>query len=99
MKANNVTKITAIRSALVIPSTLPNKAASKPRVKVLNLLIMAIPRAKLAVVIIHMAASAPIVFFLVAKLISTADMNPHTLAPMKKLIDIRDETTAPPKMA
>ena len=99
MNANNVTKITAIRSALVIPSTLPNKAASKPRVKVLNLLIMAIPRAKLAVVIIPMAASAPIVFFLVAKLIRAAEMNPHTLAPMKKLIDIRDETTAPPKMA
>ena len=88
-----------MRSALVIPSTLPNKAASNPRVNVLNLLMIAIPSAKLAVVIIPIAASAPMVCFLVAKLIRRAEMNPQTLAPIKKLIDIRDDTTAPPKIA
>ena len=49
-----LTAIMAIKSLFVIPRMLPNNAASKLRVKVLNRLINATPRAKLAVVTIPM---------------------------------------------
>ena len=67
---------------------LPNSAASKLRVKVLKRLMSAMPRAKLAVVTMPIAASAPIVRFRVVMLMRSAERNPHTLAPTKKLMDI-----------
>ena len=46
------------------------------------------PTAKLAVVMIPMAASAPIFRFRVVRLMSMAETKPQTLAPRKKLIDM-----------
>ena len=62
-------------------------------------LTMAMPKAKLAVVMIPMAASEPIGFLRVVHAISSADRNPQMVAPMKKLIDMMALTTAPPKTA
>ena len=83
-----VTTAIASKSPSVTPRMLPKRAASKLRVKVLNRLIRAIPKAKLAVVIMPMAASEPIVFLRVVSVISRAEMNPQMLAPIKKLNDI-----------
>ena len=83
-----VTATMAIKSPPPTPRMLPNRAASKLRVKVLNRLIRAMPRAKLAVVTMPMAASAPIFRLRVVRVISKADRNPHRLAPTKKLKDI-----------
>ena len=82
-----LTAIMAIKSLFVIPRMLPNNAASKLRVKVLNRLINATPRAKLAVVTIPIAASALIRLFLAARFISIAETKPHTLAPMNRFIE------------
>ena len=82
-----VTTIIAIRSVSVIPKIFPNNAASKLRVKLLNLLIKATPRAKLAVVTIPIAASALIPRFLVVRFINSAEIKPHRLAPTKKFIE------------
>ena len=78
----------ARRSVSVTPSMFPNKAASKLRVKLLKRLMIATPRAKLAVVIIPIAASVPILFFRVVNVINSAERKPHILAPRKKLIHI-----------
>ena len=55
-----VTTNTTARSAGVTPRMLPNRAASKLVVKLRVLLMSATPSAKLAVVMMPMAASAPI---------------------------------------
>ena len=73
---------------MVTPRMLPNRAASKLRVKVLKRLISAMPTAKLAVVTMPMAASAPIIRLRVVILMRSADTKPQTLAPTKKLMDI-----------
>ena len=83
-----LTATTAKRSLSLTARTLPNRAASKLRVKPLNLLIRATPRAKLEVVTIPMAASAPMLRLRAARLISIADTKPQMLAPMKKLMDM-----------
>ena len=75
----------AKRSPWLTPKILPNNAASKLRVNVLNRLMRAIPRAKLAVVMIPIAASVPILRLRVVKVIRRADKNPQILAPIKKL--------------
>ena len=82
-----MTTAIAIRSPWDTPTMSPNRAASKSRVKVLYLLIRAMPRAKLAVVMMPMAASAPICLFLVARVMSRADRNPQIIAPARKLKD------------
>ena len=51
-------------------------------------LMMAMPRAKLAVVMMPIAASAPMTRFRVVKDMRTAERKPQTLAPTKKLMDI-----------
>ena len=85
--ATSVTATMAHRSACVIPSMLPNSAASKLRVKFLNLLMSATPSAKLDVVTMPIAASALMLRLRAARFISIADTNPHRLAPRKKLTD------------
>ena len=64
------------------------RAASKLRVKVRWVLMMAMPRAKLAVVMMPIAASAPMTRFRVVREMRRADRKPQRLAPTKKLIDI-----------
>jgi len=76
-----VTIATAIRSVGVTPSTLPKSAASKFRVKLRVLLIRATPMAKLAVVTIPIAASAPIFLRRAVALMSSAERKPHRPAP------------------
>ena len=61
--------------------------------------MMAMPRAKLAVVMMPMAASEPMGFLRVVQAMSRAERKPQAVAPMKKLTDIVQLTTAPPKMA
>ena len=89
IEAAKVTATTAIRSVFDTPRMLPNRAASKLRVKDPLRLISATPRAKLEVVTMPMAASAPMVRRRVIRLISSAETKPQTLAPRKKLTDIR----------
>ena len=62
---------------------LPKRAASKSRVKVLYRLMTATPMAKLEVVMMPMAASAPICRFRVVRVMSSAVRNPQMLAPTK----------------
>ena len=89
----------AIRSVSLTPKIFPNSAASKLSVKPLKRLMRAIPRAKLAVVMMPMAASALMLRFRVVRLMSTAERKPQRLAPIKKLMDMTKLTTAPPKTA
>ena len=88
MTANAATTVIASRSPVLTPSMFPNKAASKLLVNVLKRLMRAIPNAKLAVVIIPIAASVPILRLRVVRVINRADKNPQMLAPIKKLNDI-----------
>jgi hypothetical protein len=76
-----VTTATTMRSSVVTPRMLPNNAASKFRVKLRVLLISATPIAKLAVVMIPIAASAPIRRRRAAALMRSAEKNPHSPAP------------------
>ena len=73
----------ASRSPSVTPSILPNRAASKSLVKVLKRLMRAMPNARLAVVTMPMAASAPMRAFRVVRVMSMAERKPQRLAPMK----------------
>ena len=75
-----VTTATTIRSTVVTPRMLPNRAASKFRVKLRVLLIRATPTAKEAVVTIPIAASAPIRRRRAVALIASADRKPHSPA-------------------
>ncbi len=76
----NVTTPTTIRSSVVTPRMLPNRAASKLRVKLRVLLISATPTANEAVVTIPIAASAPIRRRRAVALIASADRNPQSPA-------------------
>ena len=66
--------------------------------KVRARLITAMPTAKAAVVMIPIAASPPICGRRETRLIRTTEAAPQMLAPMKKLIPLTNEMTAPPKM-
>ena len=76
-----VTSATTSRSSGVTPRMLPNSAASKLRVKLRVLLISATPIAKLAVVTMPIAASAPIRRRRAVALMSSAERKPQSPAP------------------
>ena len=86
------------RSCWEMPRISPKSAASKSRVKVRARLITAMPIAKAAVVTMPIAASPPIWGRREAMLIISTEIAPQTLAPIKKLMPLTKEITAPPKM-
>ena len=84
-----VTAPTTSRSIGVTPRMLPNSAASKFRVKLRVLLIRATPTAKLAVVTMPIAASAPMRRRRATALMSNADDEPPEPGPQVE-VDRRD---------
>ena len=81
------------------PRMLPNRAASKLRPRRPKMANRARPRAKEAVVITPMAASAPMTRRRVTRLIMRPDATPHTPAPRAKFTPSRALAANPPKMA
>ena len=95
----SVTAVMAMMSTHDTPKTLPNSTASMLLRAWPYRFNSAMPPAKLAVVTIPIAASAPRIFCRAIRPINTPETTPQMPAPTKKLIDITAEAAAPPKTA